>query len=263
MPAIAEANDALGREVGEPLWPEWFTPEMFAMARRDTRNWSALYQQRPAPEEGSFFKREWFKFYDEPPEHLQYYGASDYAVTADGGDYTVHGVVGIDPNDDIYLIDLWRNQTASDVWVEVLLGFIKQYKPLMWAEENGQILKSLDPFINKRMRESKIYCYREQFPSAADKSTRAQAIRARAAMGKLYLPANAPWLADLLQELLTFPAGKNDDQVDMLSLIGRILDKALSGQEPPPPPKPLDIRPPTWDELIKAHDAKRKKKKFY
>lgn len=263
LPAIAEANDALGREVGEPLWPEWFTPEMFAMARRDTRNWSALYQQRPAPEEGSFFKREWFKFYDEPPEHLQYYGASDYAVTADGGDYTVHGVVGIDPNDDIYLIDLWRNQTASDVWVEVLLGFIKQYKPLMWAEENGQILKSLDPFINKRMRESKIYCYREQFPSAADKSTRAQAIRARAAMGKLYLPANAPWLADLLQELLTFPAGKNDDQVDMLSLIGRILDKALSGQEPPPPPKPLDIRPPTWDELIKAHDAKRKKKKFY
>ena len=58
IPAIAEDDDALGRAPGEPLWPEWFTEEMFAEARRDPRRWASLYQQRPAPEEGDFFKRD-------------------------------------------------------------------------------------------------------------------------------------------------------------------------------------------------------------
>jgi predicted phage terminase large subunit-like protein len=40
----------------------------------------------------------------------------------------------------------------------------------------------------------------------------------------LYVPANAPWLADLRSELLAFPAGKHDDCVDALGLIGQLLD---------------------------------------
>ena len=48
--------------------------------------WAALYQQRPAPEEGDYFKAEWLKPYDTLParETLRVYGASDYAVTATG-----------------------------------------------------------------------------------------------------------------------------------------------------------------------------------
>jgi hypothetical protein len=62
------------------------------------RTWSALYQQRPAPEEGDYFHADWLRPYEAMParETLKIYGASDYAVTADGGDYTVHIVVGID-----------------------------------------------------------------------------------------------------------------------------------------------------------------------
>jgi len=52
LPMEAEANDQLGRTAGAPLWPEWFTDEMRTEAKRDARTWSALYQQRPAPEEG-------------------------------------------------------------------------------------------------------------------------------------------------------------------------------------------------------------------
>lgn len=61
--------------------------------------WAALYQQRPAPEEGDYFKAAWLKPYETAPaaETLRVYGASDYVVTADGGDYTVHIVVGLDP----------------------------------------------------------------------------------------------------------------------------------------------------------------------
>ncbi|MCC6475129.1 MAG: hypothetical protein IT514_15455 [Burkholderiales bacterium] len=64
-------NDPLGRKVGDILWPEWFTPEMLAQERRSQglRNWTALYQQRPRPDEGSVLKREhWRRWpYAKPP----------------------------------------------------------------------------------------------------------------------------------------------------------------------------------------------------
>ena len=82
--------------------------------------WAALYQQRPAPEEGDYFKVDWLKECDElpPKETMRFYGASDYAVTADGGDYTVHCVVGLDPENKMHLVDLWRKQSAPDEWID-------------------------------------------------------------------------------------------------------------------------------------------------
>jgi hypothetical protein len=64
------------------------------------RFWSALFQQKPTPDEGDYFKAEWLKPYQTPPskETLRIYGASDFAVTSDGGDYTCHVVVGVDPD---------------------------------------------------------------------------------------------------------------------------------------------------------------------
>lgn len=234
LPAEARENDPLGRQPGELLWPEWFTPQMFATAKADTRNWSALYQQEPVPDTGDYFRAEWMRWYEEPPSRttLRTYGASDYAVTADGGDYTVHGVIGVDPNDDIYLLDWWRGQRSSDEWVEAFLDLMQRWKPLVWAEESGQILRSLGPFIEKRQRERRVYGYRKPFTSSSDKPTRAQSIRGRMAMGKVYFPKRAQWGADLVSELLRFPAGKNDDQVDVMSLFGRMLDGIVRGTEP-------------------------------
>lgn len=240
LPAI---NDA-----GEALWPEFYPLPVLERLRAvlPVRDWTALYQQRPAPEEGDFFRREWFKFYDKTPANLRIYGASDYAVTAKGGDYTVHGVVGVDPNDDIYVLDIWRAQAESNVWVESFIDRVASYKPLTWAEEQGQIIKSLGPFIDKRMRERKVYCHREQMASVADKPTRARAFQARAAMGKVFLPHSAPWIADLMGELLAFPTGKHDDQVDVLSLIGRLLDVMVGGRKPGQVEKPQG----RWDRAF-------------
>lgn len=235
--AEAEAGDPLGRAPGDWLWPEWFRNGMLAHEKvvQGPRNWSALYQQRPAPDDGDFFRREWLRWYDEPParDTLRIYGASDYAVTADGGDYTVHGVFGVDPSDDIYVLDLWRNQTASDAWVETFCDLVLKWKPLEWAEESGQIEKGVGPFLMKRQFERSAYCFRRQFASAADKPTRAQAIRGRLAMGKVYFPRLAPWSSDLVSEMMRFPVGVNDDQVDVLSLLGRMLAEMVKGKVPP------------------------------
>lgn len=221
-------------EKGEALWPDEFPLSTLERIRSVLvpRDWSALYQQRPAPDEGSYFKREWFGWYEKRPEYLRVYGASDYAVTDGGGDYTVHVVAGVDADDNLYVLDVWRGQTTSDKWIDAYLKLVQRWKPLMWVEEQGQIIKSIGPFLEKRMREEKIYCRREAFTSVADKPSRSRSIQARSAMGKVFLPHNAPWIADFMQELLVFPAGKHDDQVDAFALIGRVLDKMVGGKVP-------------------------------
>lgn len=218
---------------GEALWPEAYPIEALERIRRNTqtRFWSALYQQRPAPEEGDYFKADWLRWCDvlPPKAQMQFYGGSDYAVTANGGDYTVHAVIGLDPDGRMYLVDLWRRQAASDVWVEAFCDLVKEWKPLGWAEEKGQIAAGVGPLIDRRSRERSAYVAREQFPVRADKAVRAQSIRGRMAMEGLYIPRGAPWAAELRSELLHFPAGKHDDQVDALGLIGQLLDVLVSG----------------------------------
>src|SRR5258707_10631628 len=77
----------------------------------------------------------------EPPRQtLNIYGGSDYAVTSDGGDYTVHVVIGVDPENRMYLLDLWRGQTSSDVWIEAWGGLVEKWRPVFWAQEQGQVI---------------------------------------------------------------------------------------------------------------------------
>lgn len=229
LPAIAGHDDPLGRKPGEWLWDGEYGYAGRLKEKRQTsddRSWSALYQQEPTPESGDFFRREWFKPYDKlPPIHtLTIYGASDYAVTANGGDYTVHVVIGIDPQGSIYVLDLWRKQADSAEWVESWCDLVRQWKPLTWAEEQGQIRAGIGPFLEQRARARQAFCHREKFPTRGDKAVRAQSIRGRMSMGGLYVPAGADWTADLIAECLRFPAGVHDDQVDALGLIGQLLD---------------------------------------
>ena len=107
-----------------------------------------------------------------------------------------------------------------------------------WAEEQGQIKSGVGPFLEKRMRERQAYVVREQFPTRGDKAVRAQSMRGRMALEGLYVPINAPWYADFRSELLSFPAGKHDDQVDAIGLVGQLLDKMFAGDKPAEPEKP-------------------------
>ncbi len=250
---------------GKALWPEQYNEAALDKIRLaiGPRDWSALYQQRPAPEEGDYFKSGWLRTYDKPPtrETVKIYGASDYAVTADGGDYTVHVVVGIDPESRIYLLDLWRKQASSDEWVESFCDLVKQWKPIGWAEETGQIKAGVGPFLEKRMRERKAFVAREQFPTRGDKAIRAQSIRGRMAMEGLYVPANAPWLSDLRHEMLAFPAGKHDDQVDALGLIGQVLDRMHAGSVPKAEDTSFNVKylhEMSWDQYVKNLPAEQK-----
>jgi predicted phage terminase large subunit-like protein len=220
LPAIQPDNTA--------LWAEQYDIPTLERIKASigTRDWSALYQQEPTPETGDYFKAEWLRTVPTLPplDSLNVYGASDYAVTEDGGDYTVHVVVGIDPQGRMYVLDLWRQQAASDAWVFAWCDLVRKWKPLEWAEEGGQINSGVGPFLLSTARQRQAYTFRRQFASRHDKAVRAQAIRGRMAMDGLYIAADAPWRADFEAELLRFPAGVHDDQVDALGLIGQLLD---------------------------------------
>lgn len=248
---------------GEALWKEQYPIEILHNIQKTIgqRDWSALYQQKPTPDEGDYFKREWFRWYEQLPEHLAFYGASDYAVTSKGGDYTCHLVGGVDPDGNLYIPrdGHWRGQEDSLVWVNALISMIKQFKPVAWAEETGQIRSSLDPLITKRQREELAWCHREAFATRGDKSVRAQTIRGRMAQGMVYFPKGELWVDDFITELLNFPAGRNDDQVDAFGLLGQLLDKMHSSKpKEPPPPLYNQFGVPTFECAVKELAKRRR-----
>ena len=218
LPAISEhENDPLGRKIGDWLWPEEHGDgkAIDALRKRGGYLWSALYQQRPAPDDGLFFSSDTFKYYDPTEVNLKdltIYGASDYAVSEEAGktdpDYTVHLVVGVDRQYNVYLLDLWRERKTSDVWVDQFIKMARQWKPVMWAEEQGQIIKGVGPFLQREMMAKKVICARRQFTSATSKEQRAQIALGLMEMGRIFIPRGAPWRAVLEKELKQFPRGQ-------------------------------------------------------
>lgn len=240
LPAFATTSDPLGRKPGEPLWPEWQSADALEMerARKGPREWSALYQQEPTPEGGLYFEREWLVLEPPPPaDMMRIMGSSDYAVTESGNDFTVHWVAGLDREGRLHLLDLYRKQAAADQWVDAFIGLVRIWKPVVWGEEDAMILKSVGPFLERALRKHNVWVNRKGFKPVADKPTRARTLQAMMAQGKIAVSPDKPWLADFVSEMMSFPAGKNDDMIDALAILAQ-----LSQELPPPKPQPTSER---------------------
>ena len=224
---------------GSALWPDEFdiTSLTRTKAAIGPRDWSALYQQEPSPDDGTFFLKAWFKRHaGKPDERFNVYMTSDYAVTEGDGDYTEHGVWGVTPKGRIIQLDWWHGQTSSDVWIEEKLRLIRQWKPICAFGEAGVIQKAIEPMLRRRMTETGTRCRMEWVPSIHDKATRARGFQSRAAMGEVSL-LDGDKGERVLKQLLTFPAGKHDDAVDACSLMGMALDMAHPAIVPLETPK--------------------------
>ena len=103
------------------------------------------------------------------------------------------------------------------------------------------------------MRERSAFVARQQFVARGDKAVRAQSMRGRMALEGLYVSAGSPWLADFRAELLSFPAGRHDDQVDAIGLIGQLLQQMVAPAKPQPSVRPVRDR---WDRLFAGRDER-------
>ncbi len=232
VPAIAEERDLLGRAPGEVLWPARFPREFLEEHKtRDPQAFNALYQGRPSPEEGEFFRVADIRTYTprELPKDLRYYITSDHSVTVGPhSNKTCILVGGVDENLDLWLVDCFWRKVDTEAAVEAMLILMAKYRPLLWTAELGHISKSIGPFLRRRMREQNVVCAIHEVHPAKDKPTRCQSIQARMSLGRVFFPAKAWWFEDAKRTLLQFPNSSDDDFPDALGLFGGQLDRMVA-----------------------------------
>ena len=228
----------------EPLWPERFPKDrLMKLKRRLNNDFQSLFMLDPVAPEGNFFKREHLKYYKIEDQWIQHvkkrYILTDFATTKDAGDYTAFIVVAVDEMDRIGVVDVYRKQEETNVTIDALLDLIQLHRPLAVFMEKGQILRSISPFLYKRMKERNIIFNRIEVPVVNDKEIRAKSIQARISNGMVYFNKQNDYYTDLETELLAFPKGVNDDQVDCFSLLGMYLDNLIKDE----PYKPNEMTP--------------------
>jgi predicted phage terminase large subunit-like protein len=175
--------------------------------------WNALYQQRPAPLEGDFFKRAWWKLYDKAPESFEQMALSvdcAFKETADS-DYVVLQVWG-KHGGDFYLLDQVRDRMDINGTIQALQALIAKWPKvrarLVEDKANGSAVMDL----LKRKTPGLI-----PINPQGGKVVRAVAVSPYAQSGNIWLPGMAPWLSDFIEEFAAFPNGSHDDQVDALT----------------------------------------------
>jgi predicted phage terminase large subunit-like protein len=219
IPAICESeNDPLGRKIGEALWPERYDEKALARIQNavGSRVWNALYQQRPSPEEGGIFKKNWFQYYDERPEDMA--RKCDRIIQSwdcsfkdtDGSDYVVGQCWGR-RGANHFLLDEDRAR-RSEPETEKAIARMSQ----KWPRSLEKLVedKANGPAVIQRLRDKIPGLI--AVPANGSKEGRANAIAPMFEAHNVYLPKkeNHPWVEDYELELLAFPNGAFDDRVD-------------------------------------------------
>jgi len=259
-PAVAEEDEEF-RKAGEALHPARY--DLPALRRIEKavgpRDWSALFQQNPVADDGQYFTRTAVKYYSLDEVNLQemkFYCAWDLAIGKnDRNDYSVGVVVGINEADDMYVCDVARGRWDGFELVERILDLYVQWKPSIVGIEKGHIEMAIGPFLEKRVRERGLYeaYFKDLKVGRRDKEARARAIQGRMQQGKVYFPREASFTGPLIAEMLRFPNGMHDDQVDALSWIGLMMAEFAAF-------RPTVVHVPTWrDKLLSIARGPRQK----
>jgi predicted phage terminase large subunit-like protein len=231
-PAIAEEDEKY-RKKHEPLHPARYNSDALMRIQKAVgpRDWSALYQQNPVADEGEYFKIGMFQYYKTnalKSKKLKIYCAWDLAIgKADRNDFSVGVVVGVDQEDKMYVMHVERGKWDGYELVEKILDVYEEYRPSIVGIERGHIEMALGPFLKKRIKERNLYemYLMELKTGRRDKEARARAIQGRMQQGMVFFPKFQLWNAGLMAEMLRFPNGVHDDQVDGLAWIGLMMSE--------------------------------------
>lgn len=217
LPAVAEAPDETGRSAGDALWPERFPCEDLARIQRTigSYHWAALYQQRPAPQEGGMFKRHWFEIVDDYPRQCRTVRRWDLAASVQKGDWTSGLKLGVHAGV-FYVIDL-QHVRENPAGVEALVRQTAQNDGVptlirMEQEPGSSGVNTIDHYARRVLVG---YAFKG-VPSTGPKEVRAQPVSAAAEAGNVKL-IRGRWNTAFLDEVTMFPNGDHDDIVDVLS----------------------------------------------
>lgn len=219
------------------------------------RFWSALYQQNPVPDDGSYFTKDQFKRRPSPvpaalSDYVRVYQTWDFAISEkQQNDYTV-GTVGIqDDQDQIDVAEVVRFKSGDAFFiVNAILSTAKRwYHPsLVLGFEDGQIFRSIEALLKKRMEEESFFVPYEVLRPLTDKMARARPLQGRMQQGRVFFNSHGEWYDTVRNEMLRFPAGVHDDCVDSLAwLVQLIVGK-------PAPRRPKAAQTKSWKDDLKT-----------
>lgn len=218
----------------ELLWPTKKVAQDFkdlyeqAVLEGATDTYSQEYLNYPLDESVSFFKRADFMPIgdDEKDLALHYYITADLAISQEQrADYSVFIVAGVDEGKRIHVKNVIRERLDGREIVDTLIALQKAYEPVAVGIEEMQVSQSIGPFLNEEMFKQNVFL--SLYPlkhMGKDKLTRARSIQARMRVKGVKFDKEADWFPKFEDECLTFPRGKNDDQVDAFAYLGKMLD---------------------------------------
>lgn len=249
LPALAEADDPLGRAKDEPLWPERFSFEHYNSKRNHASpvvriDFQTQDQCKPIPEEGNYFKKKHLltwrpggKVTLPDARFLRFYAASDHALRKkQANDSTCLLIAAIDPADRIFIMpdSVW-DKLSPDVMVERMIDLMSSFHTEMWWAARDQISGSIEPFLRKRMKERGVFRpWDDSISELVDLVQRARSIQARICMNMVYWPEHWEKWGEAEAQLLAFDNGKNDDVVAAIAMLGMGLDRMVkpAGAQP-------------------------------
>ncbi len=238
LPMEAEENDPLGRQPGELLWPEWFTPEMVAQAKRDPRNWLALYQQKPRPDGGGVFRRDWVMFYDGTPSDIEG-GLTKYLLVdpssgrrsraKNKNDYTSMWVIGLGSDQNYYVLDIVRDRLNLTKRGERLMQMHRKWRPKQVRYEEYGMQADIEHIRYVQGQEN----YRFEITPVGGSVAKEERIKRLVPLfeaARIWFPNSMhktdvdgymrELVGDFLeQELTAFPVASHDDMLDSLARI--------------------------------------------
>lgn len=235
LPLEAEDNDILGREPGEPLWPERYGLDFIEERKQYPQSFNALYQGRPTSQEGNIIKRHWFKWYQRTPEFIDSLPALIMSVDATYKDTSKSDSVSIQvwgkKAADYYLVDRINARmdfvTTIQAIKNMLMKYPKIHAKLIEDKANGsaiisQLNRDIGGFIGVNPQGSK--------------EARVHSVLPYYESGNVYLPNGESWTGEFVEQLTSFPVAAHDDDVDAMSqALARLIrmDASIKPEEDP------------------------------
>jgi len=205
------------------LWPEQWPLESLlrTKASMPAWQWNAQYQQNPTAQESAIIKREWIQWWphEDPPICDFVVQSYDTALTTkERSDYSVCHTWGVftDEEDNSTNVILLNKVKGKYEFPELKAMALQQYKD--W-EPDSMIVEtkaSGQPLVDE-LRRSGIFVQEFSPGKGQDKIARLNAISDMFSAGHVWFPETR-WASETVEEILAFPSGEHDDEVDTMTL---------------------------------------------
>ncbi len=223
--AIAEENDILGREVGEPLFPERYDISQLEDRKKvlGTLFFNGIFQQEPIDDDAKVTDRDWIEVVDRAPTfddpNLEFARIWDFGGgRGKEGDPSVGTLICANIHTyQCWILDVWRKRVTPETVEQAVLTCARadglDTKVIIEKEPGASGIQLVTHFDLNVLPDYKV----EPSIATTSKLVRAQPFIAAAESGKIKV-LKRKWTEDFLNEFDDFPDGTHDDQVDTVAI---------------------------------------------